>query len=303
MTPACLRRHTAGMHAIRPASADDLDRVLDLLTREQQDPARACIFLGTQRDGILAELDDLETDWRATLRVAEREDGEIVGAVLSDWDRDLGRGWIHGPWVAGDWPRLAGELLDAALASAPPEVLSHELGADVAHTDLAALAAARGWSTSEISHVYVADRPTVEAWPPEDPRVRAPRPGDAAAIGPLHDREFPHTYYPLDRVLAGAASGDLLVGVADDGGFLGYAVGRVQADGEGYLDYLAVTDDARGRGVGEALLATVGRWIAAASPRGTLHLTVQDHRAPAVSLYERLGLRRECSMVGYGSPR
>lgn len=292
---------------VRPAIDVEPDLALDLIEQEQQDPSRACIYVGTERPGIAAELDDLDVDWRDTLRVAVTEGGRVIGAVLADWDLEVGRSWIHGPWVDGSsdeepWLPLARDLLDAAVSVVPPEISAHEISADVAHEQMAALAAERGWQPTEVNHVFVADAAASRAWPGDDHRVRDPRPEDAEAIAPLHDQEFPATYYSLDRILSGAVTGEFLVAVAEDPGFLGYAVGRVQADGEGYLDYLAVTDDARGRGVGTALLATLGRRIIAAAPRATVNLTVQDHRGPAVALYERLGFRRECSMVGYRSP-
>ena len=81
--------------------------------------------------------------------------------------------------------------------------------------------------------------------------------------------------------------------------FLGYAAGRVQADGEGYLDFIAVADAARGRGAGRDLMVAVCRPVVAASTTGKLHLTVQDHRTPARRLYESLGFERSLSIVGY----
>lgn len=285
---------------IRPARPDEHAAVLDLITAEQADPARASCFVGTERDGIAAELDDLDVDWRDTLLVAER-DGELVGAVLADYDVALGRSWIHGPWVRGDWSALARALVEAELALLPDEVTRHELGADAAHTQLADLATALGWTASEPNHVYVADAAVASGWGADDPRVREPRAEDLGVLQPLHDQEFPATYYPAERLLKGAAAGEFIVGVADDGEFLGYAAGRVQADGEGYLDFVAVTDAARGRGAGRGLVTTVGRRIIAASPQGTLNLTVQDHRLPAQRLYEALGFRREASIVAYRS--
>ena len=80
---------------------------------------------------------------------------------------------------------------------------------------------------------------------------------------------------------------------------LGYAAGRVQPDGEGYLDFIAVADAARGRGTGKDLMTAICRQVIAASTTGKLHLTVQDHRAPARRMYESLGFTRSLSIVGY----
>ena len=98
--------------------------------------------------------------------------------------------------------------------------------------------------------------------------------------------------------------GKFRVLVAEDAGrFLGYAAGQVHPDGEGYLDYIAVPDAARGHGAGRDLLIAIGRWFVDAAPHHDLHLSVQDHRGPARRLYESLGLRLELSMVGYEKPK
>ena len=86
----------------------------------------------------------------------------------------------------------------------------------------------------------------VVAWPPQAPRGTPPR-----------------------GVWADGVSGVQGVGVryAEDGRFLGYGAGRVQPEGSGYLDFIAITPDARGTGAGLGLLATICRWIIEAAPQ------------------------------------
>ena len=77
----------------------------------------------------------------------------------------------------------------------------------------------------------------------------------------------------------------------------------MQPDGDGYLDYLAVPDAARGHGAGRDLLVAIGRYLVDAAPHHDVNLTVQDHRTPARRLYESLGFELQLSMVGYSSRR
>jgi hypothetical protein len=87
--------------AITPLRSDEVDQALDLIAAEQADPSRGTTMLGDTREGIAAELGEVSPDWRVTAR-AVRENGRIVGAVVGDWDAEVGRAWILGPWVAGD---------------------------------------------------------------------------------------------------------------------------------------------------------------------------------------------------------
>ena len=290
---------------ITPAVAEELDAVLDLVAGEQADLARGTTMLGDTRDGVAAELDDLEPDWRSTVRVA-REDGRPVGAALVEWDEEATRAWVFGPWVAGGddaWARWAAPLLDAAVAQLPPGVDRVELGGDVSNVRMAGLAAERGWTTSEVSHVYAADAEAARSWPDPVVAVRTATAADRETIRTLHDQEFPATYAPVERLLPDEPDGRFRVVVAEDGPrFLGYAAGRVQPDGAGYLDYLAVPDAARGHGAGRDLLVAIGRWLVETAPEHDVNLTVQDHRAPARRLYESLGFRALLAMVGYSRP-
>jgi ribosomal protein S18 acetylase RimI-like enzyme len=130
---------------------------------------------------------------------------------------------------------------------------------------------------------------------------------DRESIRPLHDAEFPATYAPVERLLPDQPDGKFHVVVAEDpdqpGRFLGYAAGRVQPDGAGYLDYLAVSDAARGRGTGRDLLVAISTWLLEHAPQHDVNLTVQDHRTPARRLYESLRFTLQLSMVGYSRPK
>jgi ribosomal protein S18 acetylase RimI-like enzyme len=285
----------------------ELDDVIRFIAGQQARPDRRCTYVGVEAEGIRAELDALSPPWADTLRTVAADDGELRGAVVVEWDDDLGRSWILGPWVAGDddaWHELAPGLLDDALAQLPGTVTRHEVCGDASHGLLADLASARGWHPTEANHALVVDRATVEAWPdgPQpDQRLRAATPADLDAIRPLHDAEFPSTYASAEQLLAEDGDGDdAWIVLVDDLG-AGYAAGKVQPDGEGYIDFVAVDADARGSGLGRALVVELTRQVLAACRSGQVNLTVADHRAPARALYARLGFRSDETFVAHRS--
>jgi ribosomal protein S18 acetylase RimI-like enzyme len=288
--------------AITRMETGELDDVLDLIAAEQAHPSRGTTMLGDTREGIAAELGDVTPNWTLTARVL-RADGHIVGAVVGDWDAEVGRAWILGPWVAGDddaWRSWARPLVEAVLDQLPEDIHDWELAADVSHTRMAELGAELELPASEVNHVYSVDAATVETWPESSGEVRTATHADVETIRPLHDQEFPASYATADHLVPEPPDGKFHVAVAADGPqLLGYAAGRVQPDGEGYLDFIAVADVARGRGVGRDLMVAVCRPVIASATTGKLHLTVQDHRAPARRLYESLGFQRSLSIVGY----
>jgi ribosomal protein S18 acetylase RimI-like enzyme len=294
-----------------PASPnpDELTDIVALVAEQQRHPDRRISYLGTDATGIVAELDGLEPPWATTARVL-RDGTRITGAVMTEWDDDLGRAWIVGPWVLGDgdaWMAAAAALLDAALAELPPTVARFEMSGDVANHRLADLAASQGWTATEPNHVLLADAGVVAARPAgregQTAAVRAAAPDDIGAIAALHDAEFPDTYTSATQLVDGQLDGSRVVLVADDGhgGVAGYAAGEVHDDGEGFIDFVAVDPATRGTGVGRQLVVAITRELLERSMLGRVCLTVQDHRTPARALYERLGFRPDGSLIAYRS--
>ncbi|MCO8126470.1 GNAT family N-acetyltransferase [Acidimicrobiia bacterium EGI L10123] len=291
---------------ITSPAADELAEVAAFIVAQQRRPDRNVAYLGTEPEGVAAELEGLEPAWTTTARIAWEGD-RLVGAVAVEWDDEVGRSWIMGPWVIHDgdrWLAVAGELLDAALAQVPPAITRHELSGDVANQHLAELAAARGWSTTEVNHALSVDEAIVAGWDDIDvTALRPATPDDLEGIRGLHDTEFPGTYATADQLVAGQHDGTRTTLVVPDGtgGVAAYASGHLQDDGEACLDFVVVHPDHHGRGLGRQAIAAVARDLLPRSPLRRMSLTVQDHRAPARGLYERLGFRPEVSFVGYRS--
>ena len=175
------------MTSIRRIADGEVDALLDLITTEQADPATGIAYIGTERDELRLELEDLGDAWPGSALVVA-DGARLVGATVTDADPDLHRSWIHGPWVSADyWDAWARPLLEATIAACPAEVTDHEICGDVANVRMAALAAELGWRSSVPTHVFVADQAAVPGWPTDDRRVRTLRATDVQAIDPLHN--------------------------------------------------------------------------------------------------------------------
>lgn len=285
-----------------PSTTAAQDQALALIVARQADPATACAYLGTEAEGVRAELDDLDVPWRESLRVGLR-DGRVVAAVLVDHDEETGRSWVHGPWAADEqaWDEHAEALLDAAVAQTPEGVDDHEVCAAPAHTLLAALAADRGWHRGVVNIAYVARSDA--GWPQPSSgtgaTTRTTTVEDLPALAELHDHAFPGTYATARQLLDDEDRTTVVL--ERDGAVVGYASAEVQADGEGYLDFIAVAEAVRGQGLARTLLARIGREVLQASPRGSVNLTVREDNLPAVALYESFGFVRDAELVGYRS--
>lgn len=149
--------------------------------------------------------------------------------------------------------------------------------------------------------------------------IRAAHEGDAAAlqslIPQLADFELPASRNPrdlwegdaklLNRHFAGEAPNTrVLVADDDDDGVIGFALTTLGEEilshaPSAHLEALVVSDKARGKGVGRALLSETER-LAVASGAQSLTLTAFHSNTRARSLYESIGFDGE--LIRYIKP-
>ena len=200
-----------------------------------------------------------------------------------------GGAWLFGPWIDGDdaaWDRWARPLVDAAARPAAaddhvPRAVGQRRQRAAAAPGRRARAGRRPRSTTPTCST----RPPPQRGPrPTGDGLRGVVPEDLGLIAPLHELEFPNSYFSAPaahRAGRRPASRSCVVATTDDGRFAGYAAGRVQPDGIGYIDFVAVDPTARGAGAGRRLVTGLVQRLLPDAPNGEVHLTVQEHRAPA----------------------
>jgi ribosomal protein S18 acetylase RimI-like enzyme len=286
-----------GVH-VRPVAEEELPMVAAVVAEEQADPERHIGYVATDAGAIATDLRDLEPAGLAGVLVAVDGD-QLVGVLGAEWDTDPPRVWWHGPFVAdvADRTGVAEALLAAGQALLPESVVQEEMAPDDRNSFVADVARRRGLAPDEASAVL--HRSTA---PPGDP-VQPPagvaigplEEQDRAAVAGLHDVAFPVAHTPGDRIDEGT---DRLVLVArreapdDRAEVLGFAAVERQADGSGYLDLLAVAPDARGTGLGAALVEAACSALHTQLGCEVVNLTVRETN-PARRLYQRLGFTEE----------
>jgi ribosomal protein S18 acetylase RimI-like enzyme len=255
--------------------------VLELIVRHQQSPETACAYLGTDPEEIRGDLEELDQHWLETVRVAVAEDGRILGAAVIEWDADLDRSWVHGPWVEAEAWREQGPALLAAVTEQAP-VAHHEMYADLAHEGMAWLADRCGWQAGEgnVELARTAPAPTGAL----DPGLRLAGDADEAAVRELHEREFPGTYADAAELLDPGSRYSTWV-LAPEGEVLGYVAFQRQEESTAYVDFLAVHPEARRSGIGQRLIDGAHQ----VSGRERVALTVDEHRPGARAFYQSLG--------------
>lgn len=277
-----------------PHHTADRTGALQFIAERQRHPETACAYLGTDDGDLEADLLDLDQPWAQTLRVLTGESGEITGAAVIEWDEEVGRSWVHGPWLGDDVTcEEALALLSAVTAQSP--VGEHEMHASTKNARVARLARAAGWIPGAAHFEYVLTGP-LDAPPQEATLVlRLPTDEDEPHIARLHEAEFPHAYATARQLLDPGQPYAVLVAQLD-GRVAGYIAAQSE-DSALYIDFVAVDPAARRQGVGAALLSGMVRLLGGERMR----LTVSEEQPEARAMYSSLGFREGASSRVYRS--
>lgn len=286
---------------VRAVQPDEISAVAGFIASQQEVAELHVCYLSVDASAIRLELSGLEPDGLAGVLVA-REGSEIVGVLGAEWDTEPPRIWWHGPFAVPDrrWHEIVDALYVSARGLPPGEILQEELAPDSRNGHVAAFARRRGFASEEGSAVL--GRPLTDAdgrpvddddlvtEPVDGVDVRRLSEEDRHEVAVLHDRLFPATHIPGERLAEGD---DRDVLVAARGAVIGYVAVELQENHQGYIDFLGVRPEARGTGVGRLLVRAACRLLRDERACRSVHLTVRVSNASARALYSSVGFTEE----------
>jgi len=294
-------RGHAGRMQLRRAEPDDLGRLAQFAAALQHRPDRHICYLDVDASAIAEELAEAD-DWAAVSAVAT-SGSDLVGWLVGSVDVEIGRVWWYGPFVEvpmlDDWIDVVDALYQFCARLLPPQVTDEEMAPDRRFANLIRWATALGFRrefASAVLEVDVSDWPDPDVSSPDAPLVRALDPDDRTALGLMHDTMFPGTHSTTDGLLGASDDDHIRLGLERNGRLVGYIAAERQPGGDGYIDFVGVDPEFRGRGDGERLVrAAIDALRDAGCTR--ICLTVREDNHPARGLYDRLGFDEERVIV------
>ncbi len=114
----------------------------------------------------------------------------------------------------------------------------------------------------------------------------------------LHDQSFPNAYYDGDQIIKRLDVHHKVFTRTDNNGLLGYIY--VEADpkfGDGSIEFFAVNEHARGKGIGMGLLSAALQWLFTFETIESITLSVNSVNHQAIRLYKKVGFKQKHELL------
>lgn len=287
------------IHAISYERVKELAAFIARLNREKQHHVGFC---GDQEDEITAtlseEFSDLELD---TSFVVAYEHERIIGALGFDVDLERGVAEIWGPFIDEEarWNDIAHELWRAGVNQLGGKASTlycfyneeneqalrfmADLEAEFLHKHLVL-------KCSRSSFAYAPVHSLHEITPEYDEAFMA-----------LHDASFPNTYYSGEDIMNRLQDDHrIFIAVDHQQSLLGYVYVEADCDAqEGNIEFIAVSPQAQGQGLGTSLMQEALRFLLLDRKIDEISLCVQEENGKAISLYQKAGFQQKHRLLLY----
>lgn len=275
-------------------TSDDYDRAARFAASLQANSTTQYGMVGTDPIDIRKELVEYQ------VRLLTDEDGtELTALVGIDWDLDLKRAYLFGPWVAStdEWDARADDLWGRAWKLVPEGIDDVDMAVNERNERGAAFATRHGFERYTVGALMRYDDDGTERSPIG--QIRDASPKEFPAIVELHDRLFPGTWLPGKQLVTRLSEQRRLFVIEDGGDVIAYAyVEAVPEAAQGSIDFLGVHENARGRGLGALMVEGMKQWLLAFEQITFLELFVRDDNPAARRIYEKAGYREIEHIVG-----
>ena len=257
-------------------------------------------YFGVTFEEISTYIKELEVNWRKSSLLGF-EDERLVGAIITDYDPEIKRAWIHGPIVDHqEWQSIADKLYDELRRQVIPKYVTElELYGERLNTNLNKFSKRHGFVSIKSSCVLQFPRAKLASLPKIEGQVITEEYYEAFKL--LHAKLFPGTYYTGIQILNKLDNNNTVLMETENQTLLGFVRGKLEKEtNEGYIDFVGVAESARRKGIGKRLVVAILHWLFRSFPQiNVVTLTVYETNIPAISLYINLGFKKIRLLQGY----
>ncbi|HLU24049.1 MAG TPA: GNAT family N-acetyltransferase [Bacillaceae bacterium] len=261
-------------------------------------------YCGTDEEEILHYLKEEMTDipFQDCFLLAY-EDDSLIGVIGFEADLDNHHGEIWGPFIThDDWQGIAKNMWNDLIKMIPSEMDSVSLFVNKLNVNVNEFSRALSCAFNEKtdSHTILLYQKEVNGVPEKVPFITEITETEYSTMIKIHDIAFPKGYYDGEKIVQRMNDDDRVFVYKENDTVIGYIYVESQPlFGEGSIEFFAVNEGWRGRGIGKKLLQHALHWLLSKDFIEELRLTVNSENAQAIHLYQAVGFTVENELNFY----
>jgi ribosomal protein S18 acetylase RimI-like enzyme len=222
--------------------------------------------------------------------IAFNDEGEMIGVIGFDTDLENQSVEIWGPFIHASYYNMVEEYWNELMDILPAKITSIHMFPNVKNTLMLKLANQLTFEKKSSQTILSCEKKSFAKQTKRD-RIELYN-GDKDSFIALHDITFPNTYYS-GREIIEKISDSNKVFVLKDKELKGYVYVEVESEfGEASIEFIAVAEAYRGKGIGKHLVEAALSWIFEFPTIKTITLCVDTSNNRAIALYKKAGFQQ-----------
>ncbi|WP_226678437.1 GNAT family N-acetyltransferase [Mesobacillus jeotgali] len=218
------------------------------------------------------------------------EEGGLIGVLGFDADLESNSAEIWGPFVKGDRRDIVSPLWNRMIQLFPEEINSISLFPNSKNKQVLQLA--NDFSFTRHSDQTILNFNRYRTAELDEVPILELKEEYFKEMKQLHDQSFPDTYYNGQQIIARLNEDRKVFIIFKNGHLSGYIYVEAQPEyGEASIEFFAVEESERGKGIGRELLTVALKWLFTIESIESITLCVNSSNQNAINLYKKVGFQ------------
>lgn len=219
------------------------------------------------------------------------DEGELIGVLGFDADLESNSAEIWGPFIKENKWDVSINLWNRMMELLPDEINSISMFPNIQNQRVIQLAKDLSFQKHSDQTILSFERNRINEL--QEVSAIEIKEEYVTDMMHLHDKAFPNTYYSGQQII-NRLNEDRKVFITEKSGQLcGYIYVEAEPDfGEGSIEFFAVNENERGKGIGSTLLTIALKWLFTFDSINSITLCVNSSNQNAINLYKKVGFQQ-----------
>ncbi len=272
---------------------EDMKQIANFIVEINSKEKNHIGFCGTDREEIENSLIEDITDipFHESF-IAAKEDEKLIGVLGFDSDLESNSAEIWGPFIIEEKWDIAVELWDEMMTVLPKEINIISMFVNKKNENCIQLAANLHFDKASEQTILIFEKSHIDKL--QDTTIIELSSEHYENMKSLHDKIFSNTYYSGSQIIDRINNHRKVFVNIENKNLSGYIYVEVNPEfGEGSIEFFAVNESERGKGIGSKLLTMALRWIFTFASIDNITLCVNSENEKALNLYKKVGFKEK----------